>query len=213
MTTTTRPMLALFHRPDACRARDLAVVVCCFGGIYGAAMGLYGFGNGRAMQAVFSAMKVPLLLLMTFGLALPSFFVINTLAGTRDDFRAALRAHVQAQAAITLVLASLAPLTLVWYASVDRYPIAVLWNAAMFGVASIGGQLVLRRLYRPLVARNRRHRTLLIAWLILYAFVGVQLGWVLRPFVGSPGSPVHFFRSEPWGNAYVEVWHLVGRAM
>ena len=92
------------------------------------------------------------------------------------------------------------------------YSQAVLFNAAMFGLASLAGQLVLRRLYRPLIARNPRHRPLLYVWLAMYAFVGIQLGWVLRPFVGAPGSPVRFFRPGAWGNAYVEVWRLIDRA-
>ena len=205
--------LALFHRPANFRARRLVIYVVGFGASYGATMGLYGIRGGSAWQVAFSAAKVPMLLLITFALALPSFFVINTLAGTRDDFRAAFRAHAQAQAAITLVLASLAPLTVVWYASHVSYPLAVLFNAAMFGLASLAGQLVLRRLYRPLIERNARHRALLIAWLLIYAFVGIQLGWVLRPFVGAPRTAVHFFREGAWGNAYVQVWHLIGEAL
>jgi branched-subunit amino acid ABC-type transport system permease component len=120
---------------------------------------------------------------------------------------------VQAQASLTLILASLAPFTLTWYASTDAYAPAVLMNAAMFGLASLAAQLVLRRLYEPLIARNPRHRTLLRAWLVLYAFIGIQLGWVLRPFIGHPGSEVRFFRQGAWGNAYIEVWHLIGQAM
>jgi hypothetical protein len=213
VTRVVDRLLSLFHRPGAFPVRALAGTLAAFGVAYGAAMGLYGLGHGRFGQVAFSAMKVPLLLLVTFALALPSFFVVNTIVGTRDDFRDALRAHVQAQAAITVVLASLAPFTLVAYASGVSYPQAILFNAVMFGVASIAGQLVLRRLYRPLVARDPRHRSLLIAWLAIYAFVGVQLGWVLRPFVGAPGSPVRFFREGAWGNAYVELWHLIGRAL
>ena len=35
------------------------------------------------------------------------------------------------------------------------------------------------------------------------------MAWVLRPFIGSPSSPVNFFRREAWGNAYVELLHDV----
>ena len=58
-------------------------------------MGAFG---GRAWQAAYSAVKVPLLLLATLGLSLPSFFVLNTLLGVRADFAAALRAIVASQA-------------------------------------------------------------------------------------------------------------------
>ncbi len=97
--------------------------------------------------------------------------------------------------------ASLAPLTLTWYASTDNYPSAILFNAMMFFVASLSAQLVCFRLYRPLIARNPNHRYTLIGWVLIYAFVGIQMGWVLRPFIGSPGSPVRFFREGAWGNA------------
>lgn len=57
------------------------------------------------------------------------------------------------------------------------------------------------------------HRWLLRAWLLVYAFVGIQMGWLLRPFVGDPNSPTHFFREKMWGNAYEVVarmiWHAV----
>ena len=56
------------------------------------------------------------------------------------------------------------------------------------------GQFMLRRAYRPLVARDPRHRTLMRAWLLIYAFVGIQMGWVLRPFVGSPQMRFVWFR-------------------
>lgn len=69
------------------------------------------------------------------------------------------------------------------------YRQALAFNAGMFAVASLAAQLLLRRWYRPLVARNPRHRMLLRAWLVIYAFVGVQTAWVLRPFVRPSRRP------------------------
>jgi hypothetical protein len=54
---------------------------------------------------------------------------------------------------------------------------------------------------------------LLRGWLVIYAFVGIQMGWVLRPFVGVPGRPVTFFREGAWGNAYEEVARTALRAL
>ena len=50
-------------------------------------------------------------------------------------------------------------------------------------------------------------------WGVCYAFVGIQAGWVLRPFIGNPGQPTQFFREEAWGNAYIEVIRLAGAAL
>jgi hypothetical protein len=83
----------------------------------------------------------------------------------------------------------------------------------VFGAASVSAQFLLRRWYRPLVLRNPRHRMLLRSWLLIYAFVGIQTGWVLRPFVGHPDAPTRFFRPDAWGNAYVNVAETLWKAI
>lgn len=192
----------------------LAALVAVFGLAYGAAMGTFGgvFG-AHALQIVYSGVKVPLLLLATFALSLPSLFVVSSLLGLRRDFAEAVRALVATQAGIAVILASLAPFTLLWYASFADYSAAVAFNGLMFGIASVTAQWILRGYYQPLVARNARHRWMLRSWIVVYTFVGIQMAWVLRPFVGDPGSPVQFFRGEAWDNAYVIVarmlWRLV----
>ena len=189
-------------------------LVACGGAVYGAVMGSYGgWADGRVWQAVFAAIKVPLLLFVTFGLSLPSFFVLNTLLGLRADFPRVLRAVAVAQAGVAVVLAALAPYTVVWYLTMNGNQVAILFNAAMFGTASLAAQGLLRRRYRPLIARDPRHRHLLRGWLGLYAFVGIQLGWVLRPFIGDPAEPVRFLRADVWGNAYVKVFEMIVRVL
>lgn len=203
-------MRDLLRRADAVlRGRSSSypwtLIVLC-GLVYGGVMGAFG---GLFWQVVYSAVKVPLLLLATLLLSLPSYLVVNTLLGVRADFAEALRAIAASQATVTIVLVALAPLTLLWYASSTAYHAAILFNAAMFAVASLAAQIVLARGYRPLIARSPRHRWLLWTWIVLYAFVGIQMGWTLRPFIGSPNAPVQFFRSGDWENAYVVVARMV----
>ncbi len=192
-------------------ARRAIAIICLFGIIYGAFMGTF-FGEGQAprlYQAMYSAAKLPLLLMLTFALALPSFYVLNMLLGLAADFPEAIRALLSTQAGLTIILASLSPFTLVLYASTTNYDAAVLFNALMFAIASFAAQRLLRRFYGPLIARNPRHKTMVRLWLILYAFIGIQMGWVLRPFIGRPDAPTTFFREGAWGNAYVEVWSKI----
>ncbi len=207
----------LRHRPRTAKTRGdeivaVAILVAVFGLVYGAAMGSFGGLLGQAaLQIVYSAVKVPLLLLVTFALSLPSFYVINSLLGLSRDFREAVRALVAAQAGLAIVLASLAPFTLFWYVSFADYTAAVTFNTAMFAVASFAAQWIVRGYYRPLIQRNPHHRWMLRAWIVVYAFVGIQMGWVLRPFIGAPGTPVQFFRAEAWDNAYVIVARMLWR--
>jgi hypothetical protein len=188
------------------------IVVC--GLAYGAVMGTFGgIWGDRLYQVLYSALKVPLLVVVTFVLSLPTFFVFNSLLGVRSDFGVALRALVLSQAGLTVILLFLAPYTVFWYASFADYQSAILFNAFLFAVASAGGQVILWRGYRPLIARRPVHRWLLGIWLLLYAFVGIQMGWVLRPFIGDPARPVEFFRADTWGNAYVIVGRMIWNAL
>jgi hypothetical protein len=183
-----------------------------FGLLYGFVMGCYDGGQEvRLLQALYSAVKVPLLLAATFALSLPSFFVVNTLMGLRGDFSQAVRALLTAQAGLTIILASLAPLTALWYVSTADYDLAILFNAGMFAVASLGAQLLLRRRYAPLICRHANHRWMMWTWLVIYAFVGIQVAWIARPFIGSPGLATRFFRQDAWSNAYVHLARIVWR--
>jgi hypothetical protein len=201
--------------PQPGALRRSALYTIGFGLLYGAAMGSYaGVVGGRAwnelaLQMTYSAVKVPLLLAATCVVALPSFFVLNTLFGLRDDFAAAVRAVAATQAGVAVLLTSLAPLTLMWYLTSDAYVPAVMCNALMFAVAGISAQMLLRGHYRKLIERNKNHRIMLWAWLGLYTFVGIQMGWMLRPFIGDRGIEVTFFRREAFDNAYVIVARLI----
>lgn len=188
----------------------LVVIIVCGASLYGAVMGSFDLSSSqRLWQVVFGAIKTPLLLIATGAVCLPGFFVLNTTAGLREDFGTALKAILAGQAAVGLSLAALSPLTLVWYASNVDYRAALLFNATMFAMAALAGQIAMRREYRLLIARNRLHRRMLIGWAVLYSFVGIQMGWMLRPFIGDPDIAVSFFRPEPFTNAYIVMVRLV----
>lgn len=201
-----------FHpRPQAPpRGWWLPAIILGFAPIYGAAMGSFQFDSAeRVLQVLYSAVKAPLLLFAASLICLPGFFVLNTVLGLRDDFREACRAILAGQAGLSVVLAALAPLTRFWYFTSSHYRAALLFNAAMFLVATLAGHFVMLRYYRRLIERRRYHRVGLLTWLVMYAFVGIQMGWMLRPFVGAPDVPVTFFRAEPFSNAYVVLVRLV----
>src|SRR5690348_1340629 len=127
MSTTTLQLGAVLHDPEFDRrspvsvAQLLSCILVC-GSAYGAVMGTFGgFSGDHPLQSLYSAIKVPILILLSFGLCLPFFFMINTLLGLRDAFAEALAALLKAQAVVTLALAALAPYTAVWYCSTSKY--------------------------------------------------------------------------------------------
>ena len=62
---------------------------------------------------------------------------------------------------------------------------------------------------RPAAAHGARNK-ILFFWLILYAFVGTQLAWTLRPFFGAPDMPFELVR-KLGGNFYVDVIKSIAR--
>ncbi len=215
LIATTNDLLRTRHPErlvESLPTRQLILLLIVAGFAYGAIMGSYTL---RPLQALFSGTKVPILLTASSIVCLPSFFVINTLLGLRDDFPVVFRALISTQLTMAIVLVSLAPFTAFAYLSVEDYNFAKVFNGIMFLVASLAGHVQLGRVYEPLIQRDPRHRIGRRAWLTLYIVVTIQLAWMLRPFVGAPGMPTAFFRDGVWDNAYVvvinEVWNLFTR--
>jgi hypothetical protein len=188
----------------------LALVICVAAASYGAVMGSWRvFEPGRIVLVLIVASKMPLLICGTTLICMPGFFVLNTVLGLRADFAAAMRAVLAGQAALCAALLSLAPVTRFVYMCGVDHRTAILFNAAMFTLATVAAQVVMFRRYRPLMERRREHAVMLWVWVGMYAFVGMQMGWMLRPFIGNPAIRPTFFREEPFTNAYVVIVRLI----
>ncbi len=193
--------------PDAERVphRRLLTVVCLGGALHGAIMGSFAGPSG----ALYAALKLPVLLILAPLVCVPSFRVVHTVLGLAEDEPAARRAVMCAQATLATALLSLSPLIVFTYVSSVHYHQAKLVNMVVFGLASLAAQLTLARHYRPLLAKDRRHRLALMAWPTLYLFVALQLGYALRPFIGNPDFPTEFLRADWMGNVYLDLYWAV----
>lgn len=187
------------------------VAICC--AVYGAVVGVFGAMHGRPVMMLLTAAKLPLALGLTFVLSLPNFWVVNSLLGLRDDMPQALGALARMAAAGALALASLSPVTLLWYASSSSYAGATMFNMLMFSVAGWVSVRGLQRLYAPLIAKNRMHGRALLAWKLGFAFICLQTFWLCRPFLGDPGAPLHVFRESAFGNVYTELGTKIWEAL
>jgi len=57
-----------------------------------------------------------------------------------------------------------------------------------------------------------RAQVIFKVWLILYALVGAQMGWVLRPFIGAPDLPFVLFRGRD-ANIFIDVLRTLGKLL
>ena len=43
---------------------------------------------------------------------------------------------------------------------------------------------------------GRHVKVVFSCWIVVFALVGAQMAWVLRPFIGSPNQPFEWFRER-----------------
>ena len=198
------------------RRMGLHIIVIILGaGSYGAAMGSWR----DPQQALFTAIKFPLILLLTTaGNALLNA-MLAPLLGLNLPFRQSFAAILMSFTIAAAVLGAFSPLIafLVWNApdirsaaSAGVYNLILLAHVAVIALAGITGNMRLFQLLRRLGGSRTVAQWVLLAWLAGNLFLGSQLSWILRPFVGSPGLPVQFLRTAAWhGNFYEAVFHAL----
>lgn len=180
-------------------------VVGC--GLYGAAVGLWR----SPLQAVYVALKIPLVLLLTAGGNAVLNGILAQLLGTGLSFRQTSLAIVMSFAVAAVILASLSPLVL--FLVFNTPPISHgdtggdVMLVSLVAAIAFAGVIANVRLF-GLIEHASRSRSValqtLFAWLAGNLLLGSQIAWVLRPYVGSPGSSVEFLRAEPWRGNFFE---------
>ena len=55
---------------------------------------------------------------------------------------------------------------------------------------------------------GRHVRSVFRCWVIIFALVGAQMSWVLRPFVGDPSLPFQWFRARE-SNFFEAIWRTL----
>ncbi|MBF0202836.1 MAG: hypothetical protein HQK67_00680 [Desulfamplus sp.] len=187
------------------------------GALYGASLGIWR----SPLQAVFVAIKFPLLLLLTaFGTSLINGMLAQLLRA-QMNFYQSLLAVLMSFALLAILLASFTPLIffLVWHlpamdssGQVDAHRIFLLVNVAVIAFSGTLANLQLYHMLKQIC--GTRSRQILIAWLGMNLFLGAQLSWNLRPFFGTPGLPVTFLRDNPFdGSFYEAVFILIQRSV
>jgi hypothetical protein len=171
-------------------------------------------------QALFVAIKFPLILLLTaLGNALLNA-MLAPLLGLNISFRQSLLAVLMSFAVIAAILGAFAPLAgfLVWNAPpmtpevkhTATYAFIKLVHVVVIAFAGIAGNARVFQLLTRLSGSERTAQRVLFAWLAVNLFLGSQLTWIARPFIGAPYLPVVFLRDTAFqGNFYENVFRTV----
>ncbi len=179
--------------------------------MYGVIIGSFHGGQ----QALSSGIKLPILYLLTLIICLPTLYIFSALFGAQRSLKQYFAYLLTAATVISLLLCGFAPVTLFFLTTigVKDYSFFLLLNIFFFGLTGVIGVGFLYQVLRPIetigaegiVDPNFKvRRNILRFWLVLYGFVGSQLGWILRPFFGSAGQ-FEWFRDRE-GNFLTGVW-------
>ena len=179
-------------------------------------LALYGIVLGSSnswLQAGMSAIKLPALFLVTLLICLPTLYFFNLLYGSQLTF-AQTATLMMAAVTITGALAlAFASISLFFWLTVQDYEFFVLLNVGILAITAWWGLSFLRQGVRH-VQQGTQGRTgrILAAWIAIYAFVGTQMGWALRPFFGYPGAPLEVVRRMQ-GTFYTGVFNIIRRLL
>lgn len=180
--------------------------------LYGAIIGsIHGW-----LQMLSSAFKLPALYLLTLLICLPTLYFLDIVLGSKRTFGQYVALLLSSMAMISVMLFGFAPVTLFFRLSIDDYHFFQLLNIIVLALTGVIG---VKFFYRGMLTLMEKETTsspnrqkLITAWLVLYGFVGSQLGWTLRPFFGVPEQPFALFR-EVESNFYVQVLKIVGSVL
>jgi hypothetical protein len=210
------PIKSWMDELSTARLGAAVLIIIAGSGLFGAAMGLW-----RApLQAVFTAVKFPLIIFLTsLGTALLNG-MLAPLLGLNLRFSQSLAAVLMSFTIFALIVGSFSPmmLFLVWNtppyqpgASTVPYNFVQLAQVAIIAFAGIAANIRLLQLLQELSGSKSVAMKILLAWLAANLFLGSQLCWILRPLIGSPGLPTQFLRPDAFkGNFYETVFGAAG---
>jgi hypothetical protein len=183
--------------------------------LYGGVVGLW-----RApLQAVYTAIKMPLLIFLTCGGNALLNGLLAQILGSGLNFRQTSLAILMSFTIAALMLAALSPvafficLNVPTPASAARntgHSLTLLFTVLFIAYAGVVANRRLLSLLERRCETRAAARRVFWSWLAGNLFLGAQLSMVLRPFFGTPALPIQFLSDDPLhGNFYEAVFRAL----
>lgn len=180
------------------------LLILLFSFLYGAIMGSF---NGF-LQALVTSIKFPVLVFLSLLICFPAFYVIQFMLGSKMNFYQMINIILSGFIVFTTIALSFAPIVIFFMITGNNYAFLKLLHVAIFifsGIFSI--RTIICGLKFSCEKKNiypKQGINIFKIWIIIFAFVSMQLAWNLRPFIGSKDLPFELFR-EKEGNFYLAI--------
>lgn len=177
---------------------------------YGAIMG----ANTGVLQALTAGLKVPALFFLSLLVCFPAFFILQYILGSTMGVTQMLAIILSGLVLAAAIMVSFIPIVLFFILTGGNYHFMQLLHVAIFVVAGLFGmKAVLDALRFSCEQKGVYPKTGVVVfrfWVVILAFVGIQLAWNLRPFLAQKHEPYALFRSYE-GNFYAAVLYSIGQ--
>lgn len=180
------------------------IIICSFLFLYGIVMGAYN----ELIQSIAAGLKLIFLFISTLIICFPSFFIIQLILGSKIKLRQVILIILSGFVLTTSILLAFIPIVVFFLLTGDNYYFLQLLHIAIFLFAGFFGiRLIIEALKYSCEKDNIYPKTGVMVfriWIVIFAFVGIQLAWNLRPFMGDKDQPFELFRHYE-GNFYTAV--------
>lgn len=180
--------------------------------LYGLVMGCYS----GYLQALTAGIKVPVLFLLSLLICFPAFFVLQYILGSKMLLSHMTVIILSGFVLTGAIMVSFAPIVVLFVLTGGNYYFLQLLHIAIFIVAGIFGmKTVLDALKYSCEQKNVYPRIgveIFKFWVVILAFVGVQLAWNMQPFLAEKTEGYALFKKYN-GNFYTAVLYSFQQLM
>lgn len=180
------------------------LLILLFSFFYGLIMGSF---NGFT-QSLVTSIKMPVLIFLSLFICFPAFYVIQFLLGSKMSVLHMANMILSGFIVFTTIALSFSTIVLFFMFTGNNYAFLKLLHVAIFIFSGIFGMRTIINGLKYVCEKTNVYPKMGINvfkfWIVIFAFVSMQLAWNLRPFVGSRDLPFELFR-EKEGNFYLAV--------
>lgn len=184
------------------------LLLVLFSFFYGIIMGSYH----SFAQAVAAGVKIPVLFSLTLLICFPAFLIIQFILGSKLRLSQMISIILSGFALTASIMIAFAPIIIFFQLTGGNYYFLILLHISIWALSAFFGmKTVIGALKFSCEKKNVYPHTGVVVfrfWVVILAFVGIQLGWNLRPFLGNRAESFRLFR-EYEGNFYTAIIYSV----
>ena len=190
------------------RILNQLLLLSLFAFLYGVIMGSYH----SLLQAVVAGLKVSVLFSLTLLICFPAFFIIQYILGSRLRICQMISIILSGFVLMTAIMISFVPIVIIFLLTGSNYYFLQLLHILVFVLSGLFGmKIVVDALKYSCEKKNVYPQIGVVIfrfWVVIMAFISIQLAWNFRPFLADRDQPFELFRKYE-GNFYTALIYSV----